>query len=128
MQRELPDNLKGLEFDWYAIDKDGHIGLFVTFGEGWVPESVADNADEHNAVTDVLDAPHIGSEEVWLDYARLGFFVFDWGKSGFSYCKVAEPIGDPDPALVSRLNAIKGFPRLPMLFAATTEVSSITDF
>ena len=35
--------LAGREFDWFAIDSDGNIGLFSTAGEGRIPETVFEN-------------------------------------------------------------------------------------
>jgi hypothetical protein len=122
MQQELPDDLKGREFDWYALDSEGCIGLFATFGQGWIPKCVAEHIGEHVAISDTLDAPHVGSADVWTDYAKLGLFVFDWGESRVAYRKMISPIGNPDSALVSRVAAIKGLPRLPFSFAVTAEV------
>jgi hypothetical protein len=122
MWQDLADQMKGTDFNWFAIDCEGHIGLFATAGEGWIPKSVAENLDEHKAVSQTLDEPHFGSEEIWTDYAKVGFFVFDWGASYVSYRKVIGPIGKPDPALVSRVTSVKGLPRLPYSFAAKEEV------
>jgi hypothetical protein len=122
MWQDLADQMNGTDFNWYAVDSEGCIGLFATAGEGWIPKSVAENLDEHRAISENLDEPHFGSLEIWTDYAKLGFFVFDWGASGFSYRKMTDPIGKPDSALVSRVMAVKGLPRLPYSFATKEEV------
>jgi len=40
--------IEGSEFDWFAEDIEGNIGLFATAGEGAVPDVVVINFKEHS--------------------------------------------------------------------------------
>ena len=72
------NEIAGAEFDWFAKDTSGNIGLFATSGEGVVPEIVSRNFKEHSRITDSLESPNWGSEDVWSDYSGLGLYVYDW--------------------------------------------------
>lgn len=85
------DEIEGREFDWFAIDSDGNIGLFSTAGEGPVPKLVIESYIEHDAISELLDSPNWGSSEVWSDYAALGFYVFDWHLHGGPYKREHDP-------------------------------------
>ncbi len=41
------DDLRGLEFDWLAVDADGHVAFLSTAGGGDVPAGV--DPDAHDA-------------------------------------------------------------------------------
>lgn len=64
------EEIEGREFDWFAIDSEGNIGLFSTAGEGAVPKLVIESYSEHDAISELLDSPNWGSSEVWSDYCR----------------------------------------------------------
>lgn len=105
----LPD-LRGIEFDWFAIDSDGNLALFATAGEGFFPQSVAEHHTNHSSLSESLPAPHAGTSEVWSDYAALGLHVFDWVLPGGPYEMRASPT-----CLVSRKlqKEIMAVPELP---------------
>ena len=102
--------LNGLEFDWFAIDREGNLALFATAGEGFVPHSVAEHYLFHLELSDSLAVPHHGTPDIWTDYAAVGLFVFDWRLPGGPYEKRASPLLPPDPALTERITTLHGIP------------------
>ena len=96
---------EGGEFDWFAVDADGHIGHFSTAGYGPVPLPVlerldADQTDEVWSLGErLLDLPVIGEAtghlpgriDDWLELARRGLFGFDWQHWSGPYRRAATP-------------------------------------
>lgn len=62
----------GLEFDWFAVDAAGAMGLFATGGWGDIPVEVARHAQQHQQLAAQLALPNLGSLAVWDDFARYG--------------------------------------------------------
>ncbi|MFS1525476.1 hypothetical protein ACL7TT_15410 [Microbulbifer sp. 2304DJ12-6] len=85
------EELEGREFDWFAIDSEGNIGLFSTAGEGTIPDPVMEAYSEHDNISEQLESPNWGSSEVWSDYAALGLFVYDWDLPGGPYKRERTP-------------------------------------
>ena len=74
-------DLIGLEFDWFALDKNNDIALFSSAGWGNIPDTVMQNYEEHKNISEFL-IPNYGLPvEV---YANYGLFVYDWKISQFS--------------------------------------------
>ena len=56
MPATTADDMRGLEFDWLAVDADGHVAFLSTAGGGLVPAGV--DPDAHDAAIDaILSAP-----------------------------------------------------------------------
>jgi hypothetical protein len=78
----------GIEFDWFAVDRDGFVGLFSSAGNGPIPASVAAHAsefDDYDWGTHLppsgrcLDSPtRAGDFSFWVVAAERGMFGFDW--------------------------------------------------
>jgi hypothetical protein len=115
-------DLRGIEFDWFAIDGDGNVALFATAGEGFLPESVAENHEMHSAIAESLPAPRVGTAEVWLDYAGVGLYVFDWALPGGPYEMRASPTAELHAAIRKRVLAVTQVPRFNGSFSNTAEV------
>ncbi|MGI4738093.1 MAG: hypothetical protein ACRYG7_23235 [Janthinobacterium lividum] len=120
--REDVDALFGMDFDWFAQDITGAIGLFSTAGYGEIPLEVLQHVAAHRALTDTILLPHWGSLAVWKDYARMGLTVFDWQHWDGPYKKAAPPL-DAMPALLRE--AILQIPRLPQLPVWFSEVRTV---
>lgn len=87
----------GFDFAWLAIDKNQHVALFITAGEGSIP------IDHLNAPTEVFECeiekelsklPQVCEATLLIDMpkpdsfiapAQRGIFVFDWADAGRSY-------------------------------------------
>ncbi|MCX2781186.1 hypothetical protein [Microbulbifer thermotolerans] len=119
------EEIEGREFDWYAEDIDGNIGLFSTAGEGFIPEIVIENFSSHDDISESLDSPNWGSPEVWSDYAKLGFYVYDWDLPGGPYNKERGPIGEMAIELKNKLLAMASLPKLNIRFSETEVVQSV---
>ncbi len=110
--------LAGKEFDWFAIDSEGHLALFATAGEGFVPESVKMHYAQHMSISDLLETPNIGTAKVWDDYAAYGLYVFDWDlPGGPSYTRRARPLVSVPNGLRAKIMTIKELPKFPGSFA-----------
>jgi len=99
-----PDEIRGIEFDWFIRDSAGHLALVSTAGFGPVPTSVLAVSSEESSPIDhieqlveggrVMGQPIIvgkgpgGCQEWWL-LAERGIHVFDW--SGDEYRRVLRP-------------------------------------
>lgn len=118
-----PD-LQGIEFDWFAIDSNGHIALFATAGEGFVPEAVIRCHENHSATSDSLPTSRYGTSEVWRDYADLGLFVFDWALPGGPYEIRAVPSGAPSQDLKRKILAVPELPKFNGSFVSVKQVAS----
>ena len=56
MTHKLAEDLLGLEFDWLAVDGDGHVALFSTAGGGYAPEEALRDGEAQEAAIDVIVA------------------------------------------------------------------------
>jgi hypothetical protein len=81
-----------VEFEWLAIDEDGHVLLFSTAGRGPVPETAIEDAD---SLEGVRGRSRTGREDLqpsdWVDAAARGLFASDWSHDSRSYELVAAP-------------------------------------
>lgn len=119
------EELEGREFDWFAIDSEGNIGLFSTAGEGSIPNLVIEAYSEHDDISELLESPNWGSSEVWSDYAKLGFYVFDWNLHGGPYKREHEPTSKMNSELKAKLMAIGSIPSLPVKFTELKEIENV---
>jgi len=117
------NELEGREFDWYAMDENGAAAVFSTAGSGTVPQSVIDNYEAHDLITEKLETPNWGSELVWDDLANYGLFVFDWELNNGPYIKKSKPKKDITPDLKEKISNIVGIPSLKMAFNEIDEAS-----
>jgi hypothetical protein len=103
MKRE---DVAGLEFDWFALDRDGHIAIFSTAGWGEIPTAVleasAADGDDSDAEAALIERmPRIGewrSEgkgpggcREWTDLGMRGLYVFDWRHWSGPYERIVVP-------------------------------------
>ena len=119
------DEIEGREFDWFAIDCEGNLGLFSTAGEGLIPSLVIQTYAEHDDISEILDSPNWGSSEVWSDYAALGFYVFDWNLHGGPYKREREPTSSMSAELRAKLMAMASLPMLPVKFEELMEIANV---
>ena len=117
-----PD-LEGIEFDWFAKDCDGNLALFATAGEGFFPASVEAHHEKHICISESLYSPNIGTNSVWIDYAALGLFVFDWDLPGGPYKLRATPMRQASAELVANIDAVPQLPRFSGCFSSLKELS-----
>ncbi len=90
----------GGEFDWFAVDGEGHVGHFATAGGGPVPSAIVARLDELlHLDQQILGLPVIGDAsghlpgriEDWLEMARRGLFSYDWQHWSGPYHRAAAP-------------------------------------
>lgn len=103
MEAKTADEIMGFEYDWLAVDADGHIGLFSTAGGGFAPPEFLQDIDAHDAGVEALMASPastvcrffpevaIGLPNAWKDAAERGLFAFDSDPNGGPYRLVASP-------------------------------------
>ena len=115
--------LQGREVDWFAVDGEGHLALFATAGEGFVPEVALARIEEHEALAESLPAPHAGNRSVWNDYAAQGFFVYDWSLPGGPYERRAVPTASMAAQLRARVLAIGELPTAQESFSKLRKIT-----
>lgn len=120
----MPTDLRGVEFDWFASDSEGNLALFATAGEGFFPEAVSSNHVQHAAISEALPTSHLGTPNIWQDYAALGLFVFDWALPGGPYKKVASPKKVANHEFLASVLAISELPQFVASFHNTHTVES----
>ena len=103
MSAKTPEDILGIEYDWLAVDKDGHLGLFSTAGGGRAPQAFLAETDAHDAGLDVLMAAppttsprffrqiKAGLDNAWRNAAERGVYAFDSDPHGAPYRLVAAP-------------------------------------
>lgn len=110
------------EFDWFARDSQGRLGLFSTAGDGPIPAALRESAIAHDIVGELIEIGGWGSQDVWQSYSRVGLYAFDWSDCDGCYLRVAEPAATVPPALQA---AIVGIPSLPELNLSFEETQAI---
>ena len=105
-------DIQGYEYDWLAVDSDGHVGLFSTAGGGFAPQpfladiEAADIAIERIlalAPTSAVACNVVLAEgliNTWRLVGERGIFAFDSDSSGGPYKLIAKP---RRPVLISEL-------------------------
>lgn len=100
---DVTSALRGLDFDWLAVDGMDRVGLFSTAGGGHVPSVCAAHEAEYAAAIAILlalnptsqvgAAPEVadGLENTWGLAAARGVYGFDSDFAGTPYRLVAEP-------------------------------------
>jgi hypothetical protein len=92
--------LEGGEFDWFAVDADGHVGHFSTAGYGPIPKSVLRHYGQIKKLNEHLLALPVNGEaqghlpgtiDDWLEMARRGLFSYDWQHWKGPYRRAATP-------------------------------------
>jgi hypothetical protein len=117
---EISCELEGREFDWFAIDQDGHLALFATGGCGPIPEHVRVASELHDAMSDTLSVTGWGTDAVWQSYSRIGLFAYDWSVQQNCYVQVAKPIAPPSLELQVRVRSCSSLAKLDVSFQDLT--------
>jgi hypothetical protein len=97
--REL---LRGLEFDFLAVDGAGHLGVLSSAGYGPIPVEVLERADlEAERIETIQEWPHtggfvtVGEREgdlsYWTSLSERGLYCFDWKHWSGRYLAVSRP-------------------------------------
>ena len=115
--------ITGIEFDWFATDRDGHIALFATAGSGPTPASVLALVEAHAFVGDSVEIEGWGTKSVWESYARVGLYAYDWSDSQGLYVRQAEPAAPLANNVATAVASIRNVPRLASLFSQATAIA-----
>lgn len=97
------DSLNGVDAEWFAMDSMGNIGIFATAGLGFIPKNVFDYISYYQSISASLFTPHWGSENIWQDYADMGFYVYDWIQKDRYYRKLYNPTAKMDIILQNKI-------------------------
>lgn len=124
----------GIEFDWLAVDRDGHVAQFSTAGYGPCPPPTVVHASAVDEAIDQLAAlPNHGTcltsplgpddHSDWIRMAERGVYGFDWVVWHGPYRRLTVPsrprtIDQLDPVLAS-------VARLVQLDASFARIDSI---
>lgn len=119
------EELGGREFDWLGVDIDGKIAMFSTAGVGFIPRTVIEGYKVYDAIFDEIESPNWGSESVWDDYSKLGFYVYDWELNSGPYIKQRIPELSMAKELRDKILSIKRLPQLNFRFSETNEIISM---
>ena len=116
------DDVRGIEFDWFAVDAEGNFAIFCTAGGGLIPAGVVPLIETFKNVSQELKTPNWGTDKVWDDYADLGLFVFDSDYAGRPYRLIRVSEGDLDAAVRTRLSGVVPIPRYDGNFGSVEEI------
>ena len=116
-------DIAGREFDWFAVDANGHAALFATGGCGPGPSSALAHVSAHDAVGELIPTNGWGTSAVWEDYARAGLYAYDWSESRHRYVRVAIPEVSLAELLRDAIAAIPELPRLELSFPDATAIT-----
>jgi hypothetical protein len=117
--KDFSERFPGLEFDWFALDAEGNIGLFSSAGFGPVPANVQLHFLGHDQAASQIDwrVP-----EVWKECASHGLFVFDWQHWNGPYLKVEQPTSEIEAAFKHQILQIPGLPVFKVTFGAVESI------
>ena len=116
------DSIPG-EFAWFATDSSGQIALFSTAGAGAIPVTVRDNFKKHVEHSDSIETPRWGTPQVWLDYAAVGLYVYDWDLCEGPYVLKCQPSVDISPDLKNRILSIPSLLSLDIEFGISKQLT-----
>ena len=135
---ELPRDhpLRGREFDWLGIDRDGRVAVFSNAGYGPLPETVNERlADVDAALERAGELPVIGSAgnlessgggdcSFWYSYSAKGFYAYDWRVWGGPYRRLSSPtVPISIDRLPDQLQAAARLAVFPVDFADEPEIT-----
>ena len=120
----MTSKIKGVEFDWFAVDSSGCLALFATAGAGFIPPTVSARFHEHTAMSDMLPSPRWGSLMVWDDYSEVGLYVYDWDVCNYSYTRTRTPEREMTDELYQKFLAISSLPRFYFEFRSRETIAS----
>ena len=77
------------DFEWYAIDAEGHLAVFTSAGYGPIPRSIFSSRDAYVALASIVENRPLsswctlnthseGDLAYWVESARRGLFGYDW--------------------------------------------------
>jgi hypothetical protein len=134
------EEVRGLEYDWLAIDADGHVAFFSTAGGGLAPaEFLADTESHDEAIQLLLGlpvstlsrfSPALASDAVntWCLVAERGLFAFDANPNGGPYHLVAAPeVPVTFESLPKQVASVACRLELNLSFSQLAEAASIAD-
>lgn len=113
------ERFPGLEFNWFALDAQGQMGLFSSAGFGPVPASVQLHFQAHDQAAFQLDWSVLKMEQVGTE---LGLFLFDWQHWKGPYLKLAQPVGEMNAAFKQQILQIPELIIFPMSFTAVESI------
>jgi hypothetical protein len=107
----------GLEFDWFALDAEGNIGLFSTAGFGPVPSNVRLHFRAHDQAFRHFDLYEFEA------CGRHGLPVFDWQHWEGPYVKLEQPTSPMAIAFKQHILQIPDLPVFDVVFAAVESIA-----
>jgi hypothetical protein len=127
-------DIEGVDFAWLAVDDEGLVAIFMTGGEGPVPESAKSNAGAELDVEELLArAPEVTECRTHVTYprpddflaaGRRGVFAFDWTdvhRTRSQWRQVYELVAEPEFPI-----NLKQLPVTLQALARTTHLSGIS--
>ena len=121
--KDFNERFPGLEFDWFALDAEGNIGLFSTAGFGPVPAEVQLYFQDHDRVafhTGWLDSE---AWQEWKEYAKHGLFVFDWQHWKGPYLKLEQPLCKMEESFKQQILQIPSLPVFDVTFGVVETIA-----
>ena len=124
-------DIEGVDAAWIAVDAYGHVAVFITAGEGPVPESARPSTED--AETEALALPEISDCELLVDVprpdvfvaiAKRGLFAYDWVAARGRREKV--PAHYALQARPNRPITLRQLPPSLQVLAASTSLSSVS--
>ena len=119
-----PNKFDGIDFEFFAIDKNGNIALFVTAGSGFVPVAAECLESQICKVSEQIPTPNIGTGSVWQDYGNVGLHVYDWVVSDSSYVLIQNPIASMPQELQKNIQALGNIPKFNVEFGKVKRVNA----
>jgi hypothetical protein len=141
------DDLVGIDYEWLAIDGDGHVGVFTSAGAGPIPRWFADDRAWCDAVLDVVaslpargtfrlevpDASTTPGLRDWKRWAEVGLFAYDWAdihRPTVAHSRCYELIAAPTTPIDARVlpAALRERPVLAGVCFAKTRLVDVAPF
>ncbi len=131
---------RGTDFDWFALDREGHLGVFTTAREGPVPLPIWEHCDQFLRLQEwVKSLPSLApavqvfvsgaNYREWSEYALKGLFAFDYqsdlgAKEPEGYDLIAQPTATMNVRHPEVEKMVGWLPVLDLDFSASPVVST----
>lgn len=126
-----PSDLQGIDAAWLAVDAIGQVALFITGGEGHVPETAIASTEIAEEAT--LSLPETSDcnllvtlvrPDNFIAFARRGLFAYDWSDV---HRPISQSLGGYElQARPFRPLQLTELPAFMQDLAASTKLSDVT--
>ena len=85
--------------------------------------NVIEDYKSHENIAKKLNAPNFGSDSIWNDFAKYGFYIYDFELHNGPYKQITIPEVKVPENLINDLSNLRSLVQLNLSFEDTKEIS-----